>query len=311
LQPPQKAVCPSSVRILRLPGVTRRPKVAALWRTGWPLLGFWRLLDAVPTPDLASLRALVERGDGSDRAFVDGTIRLAWARARGEAERASLLELHGAVQAAALAAHAALRAEISNGSLSRHALRRLFDDVPATRRDHFVEEVLGIAYPPLDEPEAVPELIAYTPSGYDEIVHALDSTELAPGERFLDIGSGLGKAVMLAALLAGASSVGVERDPALHERAEGAARLLGLREARFACVDAQEMAPSDADVVFMYLPFTGGTLSRVLQRLFEAGSGPLRARQRFLCAAVLEPGLYPALVPVGSPKLWLQVYAWR
>jgi len=271
-------------------------------------------IGAMPTPDLASLGALAERGDGRDRAFVDGVVRVRWARASDDAERARLLELERAVQAASLAAHALLRAEIAGAKLSREALRQLFDAVPAAERDHFVEEVLGIAYPPLDEPEPEPEpeLVAYTPSGYDEILHALDVTQLAPGQRFLDIGSGLGKAVMLAALLAGASSVGVERDGRLHELAEDAARSLGLEQARFERADALELLADDPDVVFMYLPFTGTTLARVLARLLEAGrTGPPRRRDRFLCSALLEPGRYAELVPVGPPKSWLQVYAWR
>jgi len=237
-----------------------------------------------------------------------------WARARDDAERASLLELEAAVQAASLSAHAALRNEIAGATLPCSALRRLFDAVPAAERDHFVEEVLGIAYPPLDEPEPEPEpeLIAYTPSGYDEIVHALDATRLALGQRFLDIGSGLGKAVMLAALFTGASSMGVERDARLHGLAADAARSLGLRQAQFERADALEMLAYDADVVFMYLPFTGTTLARVLARLVEAGrSGPPRRPDRFLCSALLGPGRYPDLVPVGPPKSWLQVYAWR
>src|SRR6185436_401900 len=109
---------------------------------------------------------------------------------------------------------------------------------------------------------------------------------LGPGDHFLDIGSGLGKAVMLATLLTGAASCGVERDLRLCAMAEGAARSLGLREAHFARADALELDMPQADVVFMYLPFTGTTLARVLQRLLAAGRArPARARRRFLCTA--------------------------
>jgi protein-L-isoaspartate O-methyltransferase len=271
-----------------------------------------RNVDARLPPDLATLRALLERGDARDRAFVDAMIRRGRARSNGAALCAELASLHEAVRATSLSAHAALRAQIAAGSLSRTALRRLFDDMPRLERDHLVEEVLGIAYPPLEEPEPVPELIAYAPSGYDEIVHALDVTGLQPGDRFLDIGSGLGKAVMLAALLTGAISSGVERDPNLHALAQSAARSLNLDNARFEQADALEMVMADVDVVFMYLPFTGTTLARVLRRLLEAGRArPARAGSRFLCSSALDLARYSELTPVGSPQSWLQVYGWR
>jgi len=93
--------------------------------------------------------------------------------------------------------------------------------------------------------------------------------------------------------------------------AEGAARSLGLLEAHFARADALELEMPQADVVFMYLPFTGTTLAQVLQRLLAAGRArPARARSRFLCTAALELARYPELRPVGSPQSWLQVYGW-
>jgi protein-L-isoaspartate O-methyltransferase len=263
-------------------------------------------------PDLDTLRTRLEQGDRGERAFVDAMLRLCFARTKDLGARAELLELHGAVKVAALMAHAALRAEIAAARLSHGALRTLFEAPAALERDHFVEELLGIAYPPLDEPAPVPELIAYTPSGYDEIVHAIDATGLGPGDCFLDVGSGLGKAVMLAALLTGAVSCGVERDPKLHALAESAARALALKSVRFEQADALEMVVPDADVVFMYLPFTGSTLARVLERLLDAArTGRARTRSRFLCSAALDLARYPDFTPLGSPQSWLQVYGWR
>ena len=273
-------------------------------------------IDALQPLNLATLRALLARGDARDRAFVDAMIRMGRARTNDAELCAELASLHEAVRAAALSAHAALRADVAGASLSRAALRRLLDDVPRLERDHFVEELLGIAYPPLEEPAPepapMPELIAYAPSGYDEVVHALELTGLGPGDHFLDIGSGLGKAVMLATLLTGATSHGVERDPKLHAMAEGAARSLGLLDARFERADALEMGMPEVDVVFMYLPFTGATLARVLERLLGARRArPARSRDRFLCSAALDLARYSELTPIGSPQSWLQVYRWR
>jgi len=253
--------------------------------------------------ELAELRGLVERGDASDRAFVDAMIRIAWSRT-GDPERlAELGQLHGELQAAALRAHANLRAEIGGGALRGAELRVIFDEAPLLARDHFVEEVLGIAYPPLDEPELPPELLAYMPSGYDEIVYAFDVTGLAAGDRFLDIGSGTGKAVMLAELLVGASGSGIERDAELHALAEHASRELGL-ECRFDRGDVRERSIEPVDVVFMYLPFTGSVLAGVMRRLIERPP-------RFVCAGAFDAKRYRELVAAGPPRSWLHVYAWR
>jgi protein-L-isoaspartate O-methyltransferase len=262
--------------------------------------------------DVETLRALLDRGDGRDRAFVDAMIRMGWSRARDPQERAELGRLHSAVRTASLRSHASLRARIAAGALRGAALRRHFDDVPSSERDHFVEEVLGIAYPPLDEPELGPELVAYAPSGYDEIVHALDVTRLGPDARFLDIGSGMGKAVMLAALLTGATSSGVECNEALSDLAEHAARELGLPGIRFTRGDARDVTFEDSDVVFMYLPFTGGALATVMDRLRRRGRcESAGSRPRFLCAAPLDLHRYDDLVAAGPPSSWLQVYTWR
>lgn len=256
--------------------------------------------------DLEELRALAPRGEAPDRAFVDANLRMAWSRAGEPDERAALEAALETLRSESCRAHAALRAEIASGAARGSALRARFDDVPMLERDHFVEEVLGVAYPPFELEALGPELIAYTPSGYDEIVHAFDATELGPGDRFLDVGSGTGKVVLLAALLCGAKSAGVECDSSLVALASAAAADLALSPdgARFEHRDARDLASVEADVVFMYLPFTGRTLEAVLARITEA-------RPRRLCAGAIDLARHDELVPAGPPRSWLQVYAFR
>lgn len=261
-----------------------------------------------------AMRDLLERGDGADRAYVDAMIRMGWARTADPSERAVLEALHGALLHAASLGHEALRGRIRAGALRGPALRAHFDAVPSEARDLYVEEVLGIAYPPLEEQApSEPELVAYQPSGYDEIVHAFDAAQLAPGDRFVDLGSGLGKAVLLAALLTGAESSGLERDAVLHRLAERAARDLGLgaEHARFEEGDARTAPIAEADLFFMYLPFTGAVLARVLERLVDRlrRSEP-RSRRRFVCGGALAESHYPELALAAPPRSWLHVYAW-
>jgi hypothetical protein len=214
-------------------------------------------------------------------------------------KRKELGDLHPRLAEAAAHAHAKLRSRIRDGVRGAE-LRAAFEAAPASERDHFVEEVLGVAYPPLDEAVPGPSLIPYLPSGYDEIMHAFSATKLSAADSFLDIGAGLGKAVMLAELLVGAPSMGLELDGVLHAQASSAAGALGLR-ATFTRGDARTAPLPRAEVVFMYLPFTGPALATVMARVLAQGP-------RHVCAGVLDRTRYPMLRAVGEPRSWLQVY---
>lgn len=231
-----------------------------------------------------------------------------WARTADVGERAPLLELHGALRAASLEAHAAVREEIRAGHLRGKALRACFDRHPLDERDHFVEEVLGVAYPPLEEEDRVepdPDVRAYTPSGYDEVSYAFDAMDLGPSHHVFDVGSGAGKAILLAALLCGSRASGLEKNRALHDLAARSATELGIEShARSVLGDLRTEAiamADEADVLFMYLPFTGATLTGVLDRL-------LSRPRRFLCAGAADLGRYPQLEVVAPARSWLHVY---
>jgi len=264
-------------------------------------------------PTLAALAGLVEDGSARDRAFADAIIRMRWPRARASADReaAELEQLHRRLRPAANRAHTQLRAAIASGACVGDELQHHFDAQPLLERDHVVEEVLGIAYPPLEQVELDRDLMAFTPSCYDEIRHAFDATGLGAGDRFLDIGSGTGKAVLLASLLRGATSTGIECDRGLHDVAGASARELRIASTDLIHGDARETPLGDADVLFMYVPFTGKVMTAVMDRI-AAQQRPPRSggRRRFLCAAALDLERYKELTPVATPMSWLNVYAW-
>jgi predicted RNA methylase len=233
------------------------------------------------------LVALAERGNAADRAFVDGMIRMRQAPA----------SLRETLIASAARSHAGLRDRIGHGFRGAE-LRQHFD---AIGDDHVIEEILGIAYPPLDEPAPVVERVPYLPSSYAEIMHAFDVTGLGVNDAFLDIGSGAGKTVLLASLLTGARSRGIECDAAVHAMAASAASTLNV-DARFEHADALSADFGDASVVFMYIPFTGRSLEVVIDRVVSQ-------HRRFLCASALDRARFPMLSAV-SERSWMRVYAW-
>jgi SAM-dependent methyltransferase len=90
---------------------------------------------------------------------------------------------------------------------------------------------------------------------------------------FVDLGSGKGRALMLAARYPFRRIVGVEVSPALHAIAERNLEQLALRSGRrhpfeLYCADVCDFeAPDGPLVVYLYNPFDPPILSRVLDRL--------------------------------------------
>ena len=108
----------------------------------------------------------------------------------------------------------------------------------------------------------------WTPTPADRIARALELAELAPGERFVDLGCGDGR-VLLAAARCGAEVLGIEADQALAEKARA---VLGARGA-LGTVIVGDIFDTDveADVVFAFL--TPATLQRLAPRLARLAPG--------------------------------------
>lgn len=211
---------------------------------------------------------------------------------RERAFASGLARLHGKpedhLRAEAEAAHRETRA------LRGGALRRAIEDCPADLRDHFVEEILDIAYAPPVSPD-------YVPSHVEEILHAFGLSGPGPGDTLIDVGSGLGKVVMLASMLTGARARGIELDPSMADRARAAARSLALDDVTFEAADALVADIADGTVFFLYIPFSGAVLGRFLERV-----RPLATSRRIrVCASAVD---VPWLRPVGTPSSWLSVY---
>jgi len=175
-------------------------------------------------------------------------------------------------------AHAARAERLRGPSL----LERLLA-VPAADRDAWVDALLGVPEPPPDAPlprGAVP----YLPAGVDEILAMAREAPLRRGDVLVDLGSGLGRVAILAHLLSGARAHGVEIQEALVREATACCARLGLSaDVTFTCADAASSG-LDGSVFFLYAPFNGELLARVMRRV-EAVA---RHRPIVVCAAGLE-----------------------
>ena len=109
----------------------------------------------------------------------------------------------------------------------------------------------------------------YVPIDYIALMYLFAGIKFRPHDVFVDIGCGLGRAVLIAARRRIRAAIGIEYDPVLARQAEGNKRT--LRGAR-ANIDIrkQDAARADFDegtIFWMYNPFGERTMSTVLDRL--------------------------------------------
>lgn len=196
------------------------------------------------------------------------------------------------------------RERIRRGGLRGEELLAWLAAVPPHQRERAVEQLLGIEESPLAPTPLGAELIGYTPSGVGSIVRAVFEVPVRGGDVFVDLGAGLGKAAMIAHLLSGARVRGIELQPDLVARARAQAHQLGLVNVTFVAADARVAALDDGDVFFLYLPFTGGVLRAVLQRLHAVAA----RRDVVVCALGFDLPQTDWLTRRPTDAFWLSIY---
>jgi hypothetical protein len=200
----------------------------------------------------------------------------------------------------------AARAEIASGALRGAALLELLLSVPARERDVWIDELLGLGEPPPDIPDLPRGSVPYLPSGVEEILAMVREVPVEPDDELVDLGSGLGLVVILAHLLAGARACGVEIQEPLVRRARARCAALALAAVSFVHADAAE-AELDGSIFFLYAPFNGEMLRRVLGRLEDVA----RRRPIVICAAGFELHDVAWLVPRETSSVSLTLYESR
>jgi SAM-dependent methyltransferase len=141
--------------------------------------------------------------------------------------------------------------------------------VPPRDRDAWVDAQLGFPPPPPDVPGLPRGAVPYLPCGVAEIVALVREVPLREDDHLVDLGSGLGRAAIVAHLLSGATASGVEIQEPLVDSARRRSVELGLTRVSFVCANAADVAEAalDGSVFFLYAPFNGALLAAVLARL--------------------------------------------
>ncbi len=175
---------------------------------------------------------------------------------------------------------AALRTGIRSAASSRAELDRLVRRYAAqsagrndgllvhNHLDDFVNSLLSVKRPALEtQVEREPEMVFFQATPVRYILEMIDRAHIAETDVFYDLGCGLGRVLMLVTLLTGAAAVGVEVERSYCRYAQLNAEALKLTTIQIQNADARVATYTDGSIFFMYHPFTGEILERVLQRL--------------------------------------------
>ena len=125
--------------------------------------------------------------------------------------------------------------------------------------------MLGLGELPDDGPELPDGCVPYLPCSVDALIEVIDSAEIGPTDVFVDLGSGIGRAMALVHLLTGAGVIGIEIQSGLVHTARSVASVVSSRIAHLHG-DAVELTRRmmNGSVFFLYCPFSGERLAQVL-----------------------------------------------
>jgi SAM-dependent methyltransferase len=109
--------------------------------------------------------------------------------------------------------------------------------------------------------------------GYTGTMRLVRRLRLGPGDVFLDVGCGAGRATCLVALTPARRAIGIDLDPRMADLAGRNAARLRMRRCPIEIEQADATAwetPDDVTCVYMYNPVQGPLLEAVLRRLLES-----------------------------------------
>ena len=156
-----------------------------------------------------------------------------------------------------------------------------------------------------------PRLFATKPTGWLPLYLVLRSLRVGPGDVMVDIGSGAGRALLVASRLPFDRIVGVELLPAMHALASR--NLAGFRLRRRAPVELVQAdataypLPDDATVLFFYNSFDDEPFRRLMAGVFAS----LGRRPRRLRLVYVNPKEHDWLIATGRCRLYRVQRGWR
>ncbi len=157
--------------------------------------------------------------------------------------------------------------------------RRELLAVPPEERDVWLDARFGIAMIADDGPALPRGCVPYLPCSVDALLRVIEHAEVRSDDVFVDVGSGVGRATLLTHMLTGAGAIGIEIQPHLVRAHVELSTRLGVSRCPVIAGDAAHLTRRIAigSVFFLYCPFSGARLERVLDDLLAvATTRPIR-----------------------------------
>jgi len=149
------------------------------------------------------------------------------------------------------------------------SLRAAITSVPSAERDAWLDRVLELENLPDDGPDLPRDCVPYVPCSVNALLRIVEHAGVQPSDVFVDVGSGLGRAAALVHLLTGAPAIGLEIQGALVRASRELTTRMMLSHLSFVEGDAAQLTGFIVigSVFFLYCPFSGERLNRVLAEL--------------------------------------------
>jgi len=143
--------------------------------------------------------------------------------------------------------------------------------------DDVISGVLQLGPPDRSRATPHPDMVFYQPTPARHILDLISLSGFSSGDVLVDLGSGLGHVPILVSILTGIATIGIELEGSYVATARDCARRLCPDRLTFLHGDACEAALSDGTAFYLYTPFSGKMLNRVVGRLRqEASRRPIR-----------------------------------
>lgn len=198
---------------------------------------------------------------------------------------------------------------LGNQHVSPELVRSTLSGVPREDYDPWLDLLLEVEEIPNDGFDLPRGCVPYLPCAASTVLGVVDQGGVTETDVFVDVGSGIGRAVSFVHLLTGARCIGIETQSSLIKLATERAERLHLSRTHFIRGDAVDSIRSitTGTVFFLYCPFDGERVERFLDGLESLA----RTKKILVCCVDMAPLERPWLTRLGSTSPEFDLYRSR
>lgn len=198
---------------------------------------------------------------------------------------------------------------LCNQYISPALVRSTLNGVPKEDHDAWLDLLLDVQEVSNDGVDLPRGCVPYLPCPVSALLGIVDQADVASTDVFIDVGSGIGRALLFVHLLTGAECIGIETQSSLMRWAIERAERFNLVRTRFIQADAVDCVRTltVGTVFFLYCPFNG----KLLERFLDGLENVARTREIRVCCVDMAPLERPWLHNIGSSSPQFDLYRSR